>query len=356
MELLADENADLLILVNEREIPRDDKLKIIEGFRDVIGMNLDEKFGTLAFSGNLDLLNKVSDQLVAFMNDFQVEGKIFPVLRKNVVDQQFRDNLLRYAVFRRFWKVDEERSVLLTYDINHKSGRSTKKYYALQRAGALQIFPSCYWIPEEKIGIIANKFAQIVNESKNDPSLDKAGNPIPYHYRVFRCYAIGSPDGLKRWKDMQLVLFMDKINSLRARTLSKKNYLEYTVSAWRVLEEEEKTKTLKKVKRFRYWKNEAKKELRPYMNAHLQRMREMGISNQVVNDTAKADSYDENGERKRETIIFSITLEENLRELVDELQELHDNTYAFVISLTQPLEYPQEPEEIKRITSDSFRL
>lgn len=356
MELLTDENVDLLLLVNEREIPPEDKQKLIEGFRDEIGMSLDEKFGTLAFSGSLDLLDKFSDQLIIFMNDFQIEGKIFPVIRKNAIDQQFRDNLLRYSVFRRYWKVDEERSVILTYDINHKSGRSTKKYYSLQHAGALQVFPSCYWIPEEKIGYIANKFEQIVQESVADPSRDKSGNPIPYHYRVFRCYAIGSPDGLKRWKDMQLVLFMEKINSLRSRTRAKYSYLNYVVVAWNALEEEEQEKTLKKVKRFRYWKNESQKELRPYMNAHYQRMREMGISNHIVEEEIKVDQYDHQGNKTKELITFSLTLEDNLQELNNELQVLHDDTYEFVLSLTESKEYPEEVEEVRKITSEDFRV
>lgn len=327
MESATSDDADVLVLIDEIGIPKDDKEVLISGFRDRIGMNFEERYGTLAFSGPIETFASITDAVAQFINQYQLVGKIFPVIRRETMNREFEDRLLRYAVFQRFWNVDNEQAVILTYDINHKDGRSGKRYYALQQAGALKVFQSCYWIPEEKINFISRTFREIVEESR-----DQADNErdINYHFRVFKCYPIGSPQGLKRWKDLQLSLFMHKINTLLARTRGKASYFGYARTVYDALDEERQNKVFKKIKRMRYWKHTAKKELNPYREAHLRRMRNLGIATQSVSEEIHAKMYNTEGEVIDTHGTVTFTLEQAIERLDDALQNLHESVYEFV--------------------------
>lgn len=330
---LRDDDADIIVLMDETGVPPEAKEEIRSLLVDRIGMHQDEKYGTLAFFGSLDLLNNITEATVRVIERYQMDGKIFPALRRDVVDREFRDRLLRYAVFRMFWHVDEERSVILTYDINHKLGnRNAKRYYTLKRVAALKIFNSCYWIPEDKINIVSNAFLQFVTESRANPKRDKTGNVINYHYRIFRCYAIGSADGLKRWKDMQLGLLMEKITSLQARTREKTSYFSYVNVAWDAMDDDERSVALQRVKKLRYWKSEAINELRPYLNVHIHRMESMGIAHQMVTRTETAKVYNERGVSTVEEMRFNTNIEQGLARLMETINELHTAVHPFVVN------------------------
>lgn len=329
-----EDDASILVLVDETGIPREDKEELTAQLTEVVGMNQDEKYGSLVFSGSLQLLNSITESIARTIENLQVEGKIFPALRRNMIDAEFRDALLQYSVFRRFWDVDEKRSTLLTYDINHKyGGRNARRYYALRSVGALKIFNSCYWIPETKIQIISTKFQRFVDESNANPLQDKSGNAIHYHYRVFRCYAVGSIEGLKRWRDMQLNLLLDTITSIHARTMSRQNYLRYIRRSWDAFDRDERMEKMKKAKKLRYWKNEAIAELRPYLDAHIKRMENMGIAHQVVTRDQTYETYDDDGNKVRDDVSFTLNIQEGLNRLTEALNNLHHDAHAFVTSV-----------------------
>lgn len=339
-------NADILVLIDEIGIPRKDKKALIEGFRSSVGMSLDEKYGTLAFSGPLSVLGEVSDQVVEFINEYQLAGKIFPAIRRDVIDQEFRDRLLRYAVFERYWEVDEDRAVILTYDINHDDGRSGKRYHTLQGVGALKIFQSCYWIPEEKANIVRREFGALVEESRRER---REASDVQYHFRVFRCYPIGSPEGLRRWKDLQLNLFLEKIKTLYERSRGKWNWFNYVRRAFPTLSEDDKARAMKKVKRMRYWKGRVGRELEPYREAHLRRMRGMGLAEKEVEEELVVDTYGDHGEKERTRRRISLTAEEALSRLGDLVDEMHEIVYAFI----EEVEAARSEEEIP-VTSDDL--
>jgi len=327
MESTTPDSADVLVLIDEIGIPRSDKEILISGFRDRIGMSFEERYGTLAFSGPLDTLASITDAVAEFINRYQLVGKIFPVIRRDTIDQEFKDNLLRYAVFQRFWQVEDEKAVILTYDISHKDGRSGKRYYTLQDAGALKVFQSCYWIPEEKIEVVTRKFDELVEQSRSDST---SRRDIEYHYRVFKCYPIGSPAGLKRWKDLQLSLFMNKVNTLLARTRGKSSFFAYARTAFDAVNDADRDDLFKKIKRMRYWKNVAKKELEPYRDAHLRRIRRMGIADQNVSEEVQVEIVNTGGEVVKTHSTVSHNIEQALTLLNDALQSLHEEVYEFV--------------------------
>jgi hypothetical protein len=332
MESSSTDDADVLVLIDEIGIPRSDKEVLITGFRDRIGMQFEERYGTLAFSGPIDVLASISDAVAEFINRYQLVGKIFPVIRRETIDQEFRDRLLRYAVFQRFWEVEDEKAVILTYDISHKQGRSGKRYYTLQEVGALKVFQSCYWIPEERIEYVTRKFNELVMDSRNR---SENVREIDYHFRVFKCYPIGSPDGLKRWKDLQLSLFMNKMNTLLARTRGKASYFAYARTVFDVVPDAEREALFKKIKRMRYWKHVAKKELEPYRDAHLRRMRTMGIASQSVNEEVQVDMYNTEGEVIKTHETISHTIEQAMEELTNALQTLHEEVYDFIAMINE---------------------
>lgn len=325
-------DADLLVLLDEKGIPREQKEIFINGFRDRMGMQFEEKYGTLAFAGPLEILGMVNDTIATYIDQYHLTGKIFPILRRESIDQEFKDRLLRYHVFQRFWQVEDEKAAILTYDINHKDGRSGKRYYALQEVGALKIFQSCYWIPEEKIDFITRKFEELVTDSRENNDNQRE---INYHYRVFKGYPIGSPAGLKRWKDMQLSLFMNKINTLYARTRGKKSYFAYLRVVYDSLNQEEQEVILKKAKRMRYWKHTALKELDPYSDAHLRRLRNMGIANQEIREEIQIDAYNMEGDLVKHNDVVSATLEQALEQLKNNLQSLHEDVYNFLTMIAE---------------------
>ena len=351
------DDAEILILINEIGIPRDQKSNLIEGFTEKIGMTLDERFGTLAFSGNLSVLNSMTDAIVQFINEFQISGGIFPAIRRETIDREFRDNLLRYAIFQRYWRVEDERAVILTFDINHLGGRAAKKHYALQRVGALKIYPSCYWIPEAKIDFIRDKFGEIVGESRESRTQEHSNRRIDYHYRVFRCYPIGSPEGLKRWKDLQLSIVLRKINSLYARTKGKYNFFRYARSSYPTLTYRESLPILRKIKKLKSWRQDALRELDPYKRSHLRRLRSMGINQQKMSDILEIQVYDPNGNDRDEggNLLkleeeINLNIEEGIERLYDILSDLNGEVSEFLRTIS---EQQQDPNPTP-ITSDQF--
>lgn len=362
MELRNDEDdIDVLVLLNEFGLKTEDKGEIVDIMTNQIGMSLDEKFGTVAFSGRLELLNNITEGVMQLIDEYQLNGRLFPVLKRDTIDREFKDRLLRLALFRRYWEVDEEQSVILTYDINYKDGRRSKRYYTLKKVGALKIFPSCYWIPERKMGFVANKFRQMVRESERNPNYDVNGNPVRYHFRIFRCYAIGNPEGLDRWRETQLKLFIDVVTSLYARTMGRFNYFQYVSHNYEFMDEEERERALRKVKKMRYWKKFAIDELKPYLGIHIQRLERMGIAHQEISVTQQFEIYDENGHSSREDVELTTNIERSLHQLTDALNELKESVYAFIEGLRQEREREreeseEEPEEVTQVSSDQFRI
>jgi hypothetical protein len=320
-------SADILVLIDESGVPRGDKKTLIRGFEDSIGMTLDERYGTLTFSGPLEVLERVSERVVDFINRYQMTGRIFPALRRETIDDEFKDRLLRYSVFQRFWEVNEERAVILTYDINHADGRSGRRYHTLQKAGALKIFQSCYWIPKEKVEFVSREFSDLVEESRRAAGEESR---MRYHYRVLECYPVGSPEGLRRWKELQLTLFFDKIKSLYERTRGKWNWFAYISAAYAGLPRPESEAALKKAKRLRYWKGRVERELAPYRDAHLRRMRRMGVADKEVETELVVDGYGESGESREERRREALSVEDALGRLEDVTEGLHERVYEFV--------------------------
>jgi hypothetical protein len=172
---------ELLVLVNE---PAMDAYKgaiaDLKSSYTKWGFNLDEKFSTLTFRGDLRIFKKLEEFHMEYFDEKQALGKIFLYIVRDSLDQKLRNELSKLPIFDcGFWSVYDIPAYILMV---HKNSQANDAL--LRRHGAKKIFGFSYFIPKDFLDVI---------------SLES-----PYEmtkFSVLKCYPIGNSVSIEVWKD-----------------------------------------------------------------------------------------------------------------------------------------------------------
>jgi hypothetical protein len=189
--------------------------EVIENTTKVLeeaGFQLKEQYGTLCFATDISFLGEITEDLARVFKELQLERNLFVAISSShlatVLDPSERLEAMKW------WEVSQEPSELLMYDLRLSDNSiDAKKNALLQRAGALRMFDSCYYITKDtNLDRLQAEFQSLVQESKIE---DK--ECIEYHAKVFKCHIIGDPEVIDDWAKFKASLLVERLHRIYHR-------------------------------------------------------------------------------------------------------------------------------------------
>ena len=173
---------EVLILVDEKAMDEyRGSLEDIKKSYTKWGFKLDEKYDTMIFRADLNVLGNFKDFHMEYFDEKQALGKEFLFIIRDSIDDILKDELNQFPIFNYgFWTIYDIPAYIL---LIHRNSLEHNDDIILKKYKAKRMFKSSYLLSKDSFELINKEY-----EEKEK-------------FTIFKCYPIGGEISIDTWKE-----------------------------------------------------------------------------------------------------------------------------------------------------------